>query len=66
LAGGSGTLTTGAGTCAGTPRMASCPVIEGGSYRVRHTLEGDIWSLERPEDGNRVEREVCRRVPATP
>lgn len=65
-AGGSGTFTTEADTYVETPRMASYPVVEGGSYRFRYTLEGDTWTLERHEDGKRVEREVWRRVTSTP
>ncbi|WP_334178348.1 hypothetical protein [Pseudoxanthomonas sp.] len=65
-AGGSGTFTADADTYVETPRMASYPVTEGGSYRFRYTLEGDTWTLERHEDGKRVEREVWRRVTSTP
>jgi len=65
-AGGSGTFTADADTYVETPRMASYPVVDGGSYRFRYVLEGDTWTLERHEDGRRVEREVWRRLPATP
>lgn len=65
-AGGSGTFTADADTYVETPRMASYPLVEGGSYRFRYTLEGDTWKLERYEDGKRVEREVWRRATATP
>lgn len=65
-AGGSGTFTADAHTYVETPRMASYPVVEGGSYRFRYTLDGDTWTLERHEDGKRVEREVWRRVMSAP
>lgn len=65
-AGGSGSFTTDAGDYIETPRMASYPVVEGGSYRFRYTLEGDTWTLERHEAGKRVEREVWRRVTSSP
>lgn len=65
-AGGSGAFTADAETYVETPRTASYPVVAGGSYRFRYTLEGDIWTLERYEDGKRVEREVWRRVTSKP
>ena len=65
-AGGSGTFTADGDTYVETPRMASYPVVESGSYRFRYTLDGDRWTLERHENGKRVEREVWRRVTATP
>jgi hypothetical protein len=65
-AGGSGSFTADKGDYVETPRMASYPVVEGGSYRFRYTLEGDTWTLERYEDGKRVEREVWRRVTSAP
>lgn len=63
-AGGSGTFTADGETYVETPRIASYPVVDGGSYRFRYTLEGDTWTLERYEDGKRVEREVWRRISA--
>jgi hypothetical protein len=65
-AGGSGTFTADAETYVETPGVASYPVVAGGSYRFRYTLEGDRWTLERYEDGKRVEREVWRRVTSAP
>ena len=65
-AGGSGTFTAGADTYVETPQMASYPVVEGGNYHFSYTLEGNTWTLERFEDGKRVEREVWRRVTSAP
>jgi hypothetical protein len=65
-AGGSGVFTADAETYVETPRTASYPVVDGGSYQFRYTLEGDMWTLERYEGGKRVEREVWRRVTSTP
>ncbi|MBD9468664.1 hypothetical protein [Pseudoxanthomonas sp. PXM01] len=65
-AGGSGSFTADAETYVETPRMASYPVVDGGSYRFSYTLEGDTWTLERFEDGKRVEREVWRRATSRP
>jgi hypothetical protein len=61
-AGGSGTFTADGGRYVETPQIASFPVVEGGSYRFDYTLEGDTWTLERHEDGRRVEYEVWHRV----
>ena len=61
-AGGSGTFTAGDGHYVETPHMASYPIVEGGSYHFRYTLEGNTWTLERHEDGKRVEREVWQRM----
>ena len=61
-AGGAG---TDAGDAAGyveTPLMASYPLENGGSYEFRYTLQGDVWMLERWQNGRRVEREVWQRV----
>ncbi|MBD9479577.1 hypothetical protein [Pseudoxanthomonas sp. PXM02] len=65
-AGGSGRFTADADTYVETPEIASYPLVDGGSYRFRYTLEGDTWTLERYEDGKRVEREVWRRVTSAP
>lgn len=61
-AGGSGTFTADDGRYVETPHMASYPIVEGGSYHFRYTLQGNTWTLERHEDGKRVEREVWQRV----
>lgn len=63
-AGGSGTFETDGTHYVEAPRMASYPLVEGGRYRFSYVLEGDTWTLERHEDGKRVEREVWRRVDA--
>ena len=65
-AGGSGRFTADADTYVESPEIASYPVADGGSYRFGYTLEGDTWTLERYEDGKRVEREVWRRLSSTP
>ncbi|MCR6686787.1 hypothetical protein [Pseudoxanthomonas sp.] len=65
-AGGSGGFVADAGSYTETPRMASYPLVEGGRYRFSYTLEGDTWTLERHEDGKRVEREVWRRLTVSP
>lgn len=65
-AGGAGTFTVDADTYVETPRMASYPLEDDGSYRFRYVLEGDTWTLERYEDGRRVEREVWRRATPAP
>jgi len=62
-AGGSGTYDGDAARYVETPLMASYPLESGGSYEFRYTLEGDTWTLERWQDGRRVEREVWQRVP---
>ncbi|AKC85517.1 hypothetical protein [Pseudoxanthomonas suwonensis] len=61
-AGGSGSFVADAERYVETPTMASYPLHGDGSYRFSYTLEGDTWTLERHEDGRRVEREVWRRV----
>lgn len=63
-AGGAGTFEADGSHYVETPGMASYPLVEGGRYRFSYVLEGDRWTLERHEDGKRVEREVWRRVDA--
>lgn len=65
-AGGSGSFVADAERYVETPTMASYPLHGDGSYRFTYTLEGDTWTLERHEDGRRVEREVWRRVGDAP
>ncbi len=63
-AGGAGIYSADGRHYAETPQMASYPTVDGGTYRFTYTLEGDRWTLERHEDGRRVEREVWRRATA--
>ncbi|MQP74439.1 hypothetical protein CQ393_00835 [Stenotrophomonas sp. MYb238] len=61
-AGGSGTYEGDGARYVERPLMASYPLESGGSYEFRYTLEGEVWTLERWDDGRRVEREVWKRV----
>lgn len=61
-AGGAGTYAGDAARYVETPLMASYPLENGGSYEFRYTLQGDVWTLERWQNGRRVEREVWQRV----
>jgi len=61
-AGGSGTYADDGATYSETPLMASYPLTEGGRYDFRYTLDGDTWTLERWENGRRVEKETWQRV----
>ena len=61
-AGGAGTYAGDAARYVETPLMASYPLENGGSYEFRCTLQGDVWTLERWQNGRRVEREVWQRV----
>ncbi len=65
-AGGAGTFAADADGYVETPRMASYPLADSGSYRFSYTLQGDTWTLERYEGGKRVEREVWRRTAPQP
>lgn len=46
------------------PVLASYPLPADGRFEFRYTLEGDVWTLERFEKGERVEREVWERAPS--
>jgi hypothetical protein len=61
-AGGGGTCETDGSNYVESPAMTSFPLIEGGKYRFTYVLDGDTWTLERHQDGKRVELEVWQRV----
>lgn len=64
-AGGAGAYEASDGHYTETPRMASFPLEADGHYRFDYRLEGDTWTLERRDaQGEVVEREVWRRMPA--
>ena len=61
-AGGSGTYETDGSRYVESPSITSFPVIEGGKYRFSYVLDGNTWTLERFENGKRMELEVWQRV----
>ena len=65
-AGGAGRYVSDDSRYVETPAMASYELVEGGAYTFSYTLAGDTWTLERHEGDRRVEREVWKRVGATP
>lgn len=61
-AGGGGTCETDGKHYVESPDITSFPLIEGGKYRFSYVLEGDTWTLERFENGKRMELEVWQRT----
>ena len=45
-----------------TPKYASYPLEDGGTYTFSYEMKGDNWHNSRYRDGKRVEYEVWQRV----
>lgn len=45
-----------------TPELVSYPMEKGKVYRFTYSIEGDVWTNTRTEQGRLVEHEVWRRL----